>query len=45
VVRATIPRAAAEAISAAAIRQEVNFGTLVEQILETAGANLKKRAG
>jgi hypothetical protein len=45
VVRATISRAAAEAISAAAISQKVNFATVVEQILETAAAQLKNRAG
>ena len=44
-VRATISRAAAEAISAAAIRQEVNFATVVESILEAASAKLKQRAG
>lgn len=42
VLRATISRAAAEAISAAAIRQEVNFATVVESILEAASAKLKK---
>ena len=45
VLRATISRAAAEAISAAAITQEVNFSTVVEKILDTAGSKLKKRAG
>jgi hypothetical protein len=45
VLRVTISRAAAEAISAAAIRQEINFATVVEDILETAGATLGKRAG
>ena len=45
VLRATIARAAAEAISAAAITQEVNFATVIEQILETAGTKLRKRAG
>ena len=45
VLRATISRAAAEAISAAAITQEVNYATVVEQILETAAAKLKRRAG
>ena len=45
VVRATISRTAAEAISATAITQEVNFVTVIEEILETAGAKLKKRAG
>jgi hypothetical protein len=45
VLRATISRAAAEAISVAAITQEVNFGTVVEEILETAGSKLRKRAG
>jgi hypothetical protein len=44
VVRATITRAAAEAISAAAIAREVNFVTVVEEILETAGVKLKTRA-
>jgi hypothetical protein len=44
VLRATISRTAAEAISAAAITQEVNFATVVEQILEAAAAKLKKRA-
>ncbi len=45
VLRATISRAAAEAISAAAITQEVNFATVVEEILETAGAKLQNRVG
>lgn len=44
VLRATISRTAAEAISTAAITQEVNFATVVEEILETAGTKLKKRA-
>ena len=44
VVRATISRAAAETISATAITQEVNFVTVIEDILETAAAKLKKRA-
>ena len=45
VVRATISRAAAEAISATAITREVNCVTVIEEILEPAGAKLKKRAG
>lgn len=45
VLRATISRAAAEAISATAITQEVNFAMVVEQILETAGAKLARRVG
>jgi hypothetical protein len=45
VLRCTISRGAAEAISAAAITQEVNFGTVVEEILEAAGSRLRKRAG
>ena len=44
VLRVTISRAAAEALSAAAIRQEINFATVVEKILETASEQLKKRA-
>ncbi len=43
-LRVTISRTAAEAISAAAITQEINFATVGEEILETAGAKLKKRA-
>ena len=45
VLRATISRAAAEAISATAITRAVNYVTVVEEILETAGAKLMKRAG
>ena len=45
VLRATISRTAAEAISATAITQEVNFATVVEEVLETAGSKLRKRAG
>ena len=45
VLRATISREAAEAISAAAITQEINFATVVEDILETAATKMKKRAG
>ncbi len=45
VVRATISRAAAEAISATAITREANFVRVIEEILETAGEKLKKRAG
>jgi hypothetical protein len=45
VLRLTISRAAAEAMSAAAITQEVNFVSVIEAILETAAAKLKKRTG
>ena len=44
-LRASISRAAAEAISAEAIRRAINHVTVIEEILETAGAKLKKRAG
>ena len=43
-LRVTISRAAAEAISATAITEEVNFAAMAEQILETASGKLKKRA-
>jgi hypothetical protein len=45
VLRCTVSRATAEAISVAAITQEVNFATVVEEILEMAGTKLRKRAG
>ena len=40
--RVTLPRQTAEALVAESVRHEVNVGTLVEQILETAGAKLTK---
>lgn len=45
ILRATISRVAAEALSAAAITQEFNFATIVEGILESAAAKLTKRTG
>ena len=44
VFRVTLTRPAAEALSAEAIRREVNIITVVEEILEGVGAKLKKRA-
>ena len=44
-LRATISGAVAEAISAAATTQEINFATVVEGILEHAASGMKKRAG
>jgi hypothetical protein len=44
VFRATISRAAAEAISATAITREINLVTVVEEILESAAAKLKTRS-
>ena len=43
--RLTLPRASAEALVTESIRQDVNVGTLVEQILERAVAGVKKRTG
>jgi hypothetical protein len=45
VFRVALTRATAEALSAEAIRREVNIITVVEEILETVGAKLNKRAG
>jgi len=44
VLRATISRAAAEALSAEAIRREINLPNVVEEILESAAGRLKQRA-
>ena len=44
-LRVTITRAAAEVLSAEAVRREVNMPTVLEELIEAATAKLKKRAG